>query len=58
MPYPGKMLPMKTHYLLQHPAEEWPRATLRFPMANELRRSARKVVDFLLNNPPASACEA
>lgn len=56
MPYPGKMLAEKTPYLLQHAAEEWPRATLRFLVADELRRRARKVIDFLLNDPTTSAC--
>jgi hypothetical protein len=56
--YPGKMLASKVPYLLRHPAKEWPRATLRFPVTSELRMKARRVVDFLLDDSPASACEA
>ena len=55
MIYPGKMLATKVPYLLQNPVREWPRATLRFPVTNELRFRARRVVDFLLHDPPASA---
>jgi hypothetical protein len=58
MIYPGKMLASKVPYLLQHPAKEWPHATLRFPVTNELRFKARRVVEFLLNDPPVTAREA
>jgi hypothetical protein len=54
MIYPGNMLATKVPYLLRNPAREWPRATLRFAVTNELRLRARSVVDFLLNDPPAS----
>jgi hypothetical protein len=56
MIYPGKMLAIKVPYLLQHPAKEWPRATLRFPVTNELRLKARSVIEFLLNDPASLAC--
>jgi hypothetical protein len=55
MIYPGKMLATRVPYLLRHPAKEWPRATLRFPVSDKLRSKAREVVQFLLFEPPASA---
>jgi hypothetical protein len=55
MIYPGKMLATKVPYLLLHPVKEWPRATLRFPVTNDLRSKARRVVDFLLCDAPTLA---
>jgi len=55
MIYPGKMLAAKVPYLVWHSTKEWPRATLRFLVSNQLRSKARTVVEFLLCDPQASA---